>query len=614
VQAKWEEALKHETPELLIEYLNYRQTSFGSFTYPDVVATYTRILNSLRKSAWNTTNKADIEKTILYVLERFVHFVREAGYDELATATFQALIELNFFRPQTSPPTSSKSHDLELDEFEEFWDSECPRFGEQGAQGWRNLNPSAPVADVPFSVPIISDDWFEREEQSRGAMPARTTDDIEDDDPYRVILFSDIRPFLYTFSTDVGLSYRFLAVCGVHVAAPGMSSNDPWMTDSWVHNSFNSDGFWPSTSHVEAIEWVDGEAVEPERIPGINGPFGFKRKILPISIDTLFPHQWFGLDKSDFRHVNTAFLSTALQQLKPVIQDEWFMVYHLAIENILSPDTVAKLAKSYIKARKTSMLLWNVYALLLWRKGSHEEARKVWKTAIEMTSSTHANPSSLWRTWIGAEFDLDAMRARKLISLIPGGTPTSAGEVGGAGEMKTRKFLQDQFDRSLSFKEWSSVESYATISILLEYVAINLDAAMHKATDVIEAVKLRNTSTHEQILLSISKLLYHHTQIQGWYRSSTLRIFWLDAISSFSHNTAFQSLFAWNEASSRIDNRVRKLFSSLEKEACVDTWIMTIWAEVGLANSVSEYPVRAILERAVENKRYLSLDSKANLG
>jgi NRDE-2, necessary for RNA interference len=605
VQAKWEEALKHETPELLIEYLNYRQTSFGSFTYPDVVATYIRILNSLRRLAWTTTNKTDIEKAILYVLERFTHFAREAGYDELATATFQGLIELNFFRPPTQPPTSSKSHDLELDAFEEFWDSECPRFGEEGAQGWRNFNPDAPVPDVPLAVPMVSDDWFEREEQSRGAMPARTTDEVEDDDPYRVILFSDIRPFLYTFSTDVGLSYRFLAFCGVSVATPGMSSSDPWMTDSWVHNVFNGDGFWPRTAHVEAIEWIDGEAVEPERIPGINGPFGFKRKIFPTSLDTLFPHQWFGLDESDFRHVNTAFLSTALQQLKPVIQDEWFMVYHLAIENILSPDTVAKLAKSYIKARKTSTLLWNVYALLLWRKGNHEEARRVWKTAIEMTSSTKTNPSPLWRTWIEAEFEIDATNTRKLISLVPGGNTNGTGEVCGAGEMKTRKFLQDQFDRALSFKEWSSVESYATISILLEYISINLDAAMHKANEIIQAVKPRDTPTHEQILLSISKLLYHHTQVQGWYRSSTLRIFWLDAISSFPQNTAFQSLFAWNEASSRIDNRVRKLFSSLEREASVDTWLMEIWAEVGIANSVSEYPVRAIFERAVESKRYL---------
>ena len=108
--------------------------------------------------------------------------------------------------------------------------------------------------------------------------------------------------------------------------------------------------------------------------------------------------------------------------------------------------------------------------------------------------------------------------------------------------------------------------------------------------------------THERILLSVSKVLYHHTTIQGWYRLSTLREFWIEAIETFPHNIAFLSLFAWNEANARIDGRVRKLLASLEKTASVNTWVFEIWAEIALERGrVSEYAVRSVFEKAVES-------------
>ena len=101
--AHWDEVLrKHENPELILEYLNYRQTSFVSFTYPEIVATYTRCLTTLRKIAWRAipTEKAEIEQKILYVFQRFAQLARESGYDELGIACFQGIIELNTFRPE----------------------------------------------------------------------------------------------------------------------------------------------------------------------------------------------------------------------------------------------------------------------------------------------------------------------------------------------------------------------------------------------------------------------------------------------------------------------------------------------------------------------------------
>ena len=251
--AHWEEVLqKYENPELIVEYLNYRQTSFVTFTYPSIVAIYTKCLATLRKLAWgaNPKERPEIERTILYVYQRFAHLARETGYDELAIALFQALVELNLFRPASRPATSEKEREVELEQFEEFWDSECPRFGEQNALGWNAFDPDAPV---PETEPVQDDDiygddiesWYRREEESKGNMPARTTDDLNDDDPYHVILFNDIRPFLYTFTTDVirEMPYALLLFCGLRLPPSHMSSNEPFMSDTWLHSSFNLEGF-----------------------------------------------------------------------------------------------------------------------------------------------------------------------------------------------------------------------------------------------------------------------------------------------------------------------------------------------------------------------------------
>ena len=517
-------------------------------------------------------------------------------------------------------PISEKERDAELNQFEEFWDSECPRFGEDGARGWNVFDPNETIPEV---APMENDDdefmgednieyWYRKEDHSRGNMPARTMDDLSDEDPYRVILFNDLRPFLYTFTTDAirELPYAFLTFCGLRTPRADMSSNDPRMSDPWLYNSFNLDGFWPRISNSRMIQWIDGEAVEPERVSGISNPFSFKRKVWPVTLATLYsaPNQWFEqIEFSDF--YNPSFVSTALNQLRPIIQDETFMIYHIAIENLVSPSTVLRLVKSYIKTRKTSAALYNVYALLLWRRNRTTEARNVWWTAIEMTFSTRADPVTLWQTWITEEFDSDIKAARGLISRISSEKPdfSSPANIGGAGEMKTRRYLQDQFDRAISFKQLEAIEGYGFLVVFLEYLSSNLDPAMRKFNQLIDALKSRDligTSTHERLLFSISKLLYQHTKIQGWYRAATLRDFWLDALPTFPHNTAFLSLFTWNEATERIDGRVRKLLGSLEKKATLDTWVFAVWAEISIERGhVSEFSVRSLLEKAAESDR-----------
>ena len=604
--AHWKHVLKkHETPELLLEYLNYRQTAFASFTYPEILTTYTQMLATLRKLAYKAKQQERIhlEQTILYVFHRFARLARESGYNELGIACFQGIMELNLFRPEIAPPTSEAARDAELDRFEEFWDSECPRFGEEGAKGWRMFDPDE-LVDVPATVKEMSEDWYEREEESKHDMPARTTDEL-DDDPYRVILFNDIRPLLYAFTTDVvkELPYAFISFCGVNIPAPDASSNQ--LTDPWLSTAFEFRNFWPAPSTVDSIEWINGEVVEPERLPGINTPFSFPKKVFPVDIETLFPDTWFGLSPSALASINTQFLSMALHQLD--LQDEHLIIIHLAIQNVRAPTTVLKLVKAYLRPRKTSLALYNIYALLLWQRSSHDEARRVWRMAIDMTSTTHSNPILLWRTWIAAEFALNPDKAKDLFGEI-----SEKVSVRGTGEMIVRKHLQENFERSLSFKR-VEVEHYAFLMVLLEYLTVGLDAAIQKCQFLSVGVAEKDMQVaHERLLLSASKIIYHHTQVQGWYRIATLRDFWASALERFPHNTAFLSLFVWNEANARIDGRVRKLLTTMEKSATVDDWVFTIWCSVTVEHGrTSLHAIRALFEKALE-KWYASSTDGGN--
>jgi len=139
-----------------------------------------------------------------------------------------------------------------LNSLEEFWESECPRFGESGARDWENMvasgNPEYPSAHLPSSdlVPSLSvSDPFQRwaSEESdadlRLTMPTRSTD--ETDDPYSTVLFSDIRRLLVPLETiQAKRVFRliWLSFLGLHI--PGFSgalsdlSGENW-DDRWCY-------------------------------------------------------------------------------------------------------------------------------------------------------------------------------------------------------------------------------------------------------------------------------------------------------------------------------------------------------------------------------------------
>ena len=67
------------------------------------------------------------------LFSQYCNFLHFSGYTERAVSTYQALIEFNLHCPSSLNLTTSRER---AGQFEEFWESSVPRFGEEGAQGW----------------------------------------------------------------------------------------------------------------------------------------------------------------------------------------------------------------------------------------------------------------------------------------------------------------------------------------------------------------------------------------------------------------------------------------------------------------------------------------------
>ncbi|KAJ3088671.1 Protein nrde2, partial [Quaeritorhiza haematococci] len=259
---KWDEILElHPGSRLLWkQYIDFRQTHFTSFSFSTVVEVFSQCIRTMEEAHQEQDgagSRQEVEETLLYFFTRACHMMKQAGYIERAVATFQAQIEFSCFCPA---PYARQTFSQRVEMLETFWDSEMPRFGEEDATGWAN----SLFKDQDIPVPSgesrsqqsmdLKDEYrkWEQEETLKefsAWLPARTaTADEEDlEDPYRTVLFDDVRPFLFDATlphTRSLLIQSFLQLLGIP-----MNNIQPHYLYS-THSSPSSDYNNESTSHT----------------------------------------------------------------------------------------------------------------------------------------------------------------------------------------------------------------------------------------------------------------------------------------------------------------------------------------------------------------------------
>ncbi|EWC47117.1 hypothetical protein DRE_03486 [Drechslerella stenobrocha 248] len=603
VKAKWEDLLsRHATAiDLWEAYINFRQTDFNSFKYRECLGVYEECIGRLRgrilRYAAGEDEKAKLEEILLYILTRATVYMQQAGFSELSLAIWQGILELNSSPPGafTVGPKSLTDHERMLDALGAFWDSEVLRIGEPKAKGWaayadEDLGEFADPKDLPedydpsggdglqLDDPDFFGAWLDKEKVLLGKLPARTTDEIEEDDPFRVILFTDIRELLWKFQTPAAkakVGDAFLAFTGL--VAPTAYQNDGFFRADLVTASHSglAKWFWGDVdgSDAKLITWIDGMPMETERRGRVGrNPFLFKSGHVPMSPDYVLR-----------------------------IPDERLALVYLAVEYSWKPSNNKKVAKQLLKRHSNSLKLWNAFAMSEMIQGNKDSAKGVYQTALKMS----------------AVFSGDQQRAAlDLLLAIPDGYTAvgKATERGPTAILKTRRFLEEQQHRMYSQQEFEATLAYAELQSLLLYLSVDDSAPtvfLRPLDDVTGDLQDRCEGGIGERLLMMH---YHHSVRARPYKAAIFRVFLDDAIAKFPDNTAFLSLFVWNESRSKIEHRIRKMLMPADEATAkeggaggdsVVKWVFAIWAELqmGAGRSVNPNGIRNLFEKAVEPER-----------
>ncbi len=613
IQTKWKNLLREypQSGEIWTRYLNFRTTAFQSFKYDDVLAEFIdgfKVVGTPRKSSADPGGR-DFDGTIPYLVLRLTMLIREAGFTERAVAIWQALFEFYCFKPDEyrtfqGGPSEKTAHEI-LSAFDEFWESEVPRVGEAGAQGWAQFvssagEPRPPKVDVRVDPGNISDVYsslaFSEQKQTLQARhPGRAIDDVVEDDPYRVILFSDVRDILCVWpkfdQNQMFLVESFLAFCHLPPLHHTGSAADarsmyrgPFLRNSMLSLSRNSIEPWK----VQAAGHTEGS---PD---GTSSPFRTPVADYIVATDTLFSAtgSWFSVFDTwlleyaqDQGPVPIDWIRRTLKALVDAgIGGDALPEYFLALELQVSPETVTKTAKKLIKARPTSFRLYNAHVCIEFRLDHHEKALQTLVAAIntsqDMVELLQRDTIFLWHTWVWELLSSGQVK-EALERLLAFSDPLVSQDrsnhvddvshqlhVNPTSLLRTKQALTSSRDHFLSLALSTHSHIACDLLTLLSYLSSSrsLEAAQSALADQLQALSTRfppTSSAHELLHQSFARLLHHHATNVPLFKPANIRDALTASIALFPQNTIFLSLYAWNESRFRIEDRVRTIIKDV---------------------------------------------------
>lgn len=397
---KWSEVFKIEGEDnfdLWRLYLDFSMTSLASFRVENIK---TLILNRIgRVVVIPESDPSQNFGQAIYLFLRATKFLHDAGYRELAFAAWQAMLEMTFSRPINLDSTKNA-----MDTFEEFWESEVPRLGEQNAVGWRKFTESPGDAPEPaeYSAPSFEETkdsykaWAneERWQAQRASLPARTLDQGNDDDPFRVVMFSDIAPLLFLIPDDClpQLGPQLLNGFLIFLGLPPLSSLDEW-TAMALQDPFITEfrDYSSGYRREDDAQDLETDKRKPNFAPAIMRVAATPELQFSETGDGWF-HSLPPADQLTSPSAGAAknMLGQLVQSRISAVQDE-LALYYLSLNFVQDPVTLKKLARSLLKQNPTSFALYKGYALAEHARGNSDVARTVLASATELASVGYAD-------------------------------------------------------------------------------------------------------------------------------------------------------------------------------------------------------------------------------
>lgn len=395
---RWIEATS-QSPESFALWrarMDFELTNLPTFSYEKIKQQFVDRLHFLAEAMSKAPSEDDattLADQIIYVFLRLTRFLRDSGFVDLAVGAWQGVLELHFARPALAEGTRATA----MASLTDFWESEAPRIGESGADGWRKFaeagdgglaEPPEPKQRCAQARPQTRDvckAWavVERQRALGARMPARIADEEDEGDPYRVVMITDIDSFLFYLPSEVlprmqhQIVDAYLLFCGLPPAFIQGSALESALDDPFICGS--SHDFKKDVGrHSEGTDAVE----ETHRRPPEFRQDGSRMAMSP---EVLFPGPtWFSYLKSwrelyedQDEPVERDFILNTLRQLVRAFGIEDLGEYTLALGSLEEPTAAKKAAKAMLKQYPSNTRLYNAYALVEWGNSNLDVARKV---------------------------------------------------------------------------------------------------------------------------------------------------------------------------------------------------------------------------------------------
>jgi hypothetical protein len=340
---------------------------------------------------------------VVYVFLRVTRFLSDVGFVELAVAAWQGWLEMVFCRPAAMEDTP----DAVLYSFGKFWESEVPRIGEEGARGWRRFEEEDGMGEPPEGrgdrageVPLTADPlkaWaaIEQLAAERARMPARTLNEEADDDPFRVVMFSDIKALLVWFPLAVLQRVRLLLLdafpvfCGLPPVGLSGETCAALLSDPFVTGRGEGLSLGLALGRGDVRAEPDLSRRTPEfRQQG--GSIAISQHVL-FSGDKWFRYldKWSTTFQPGDRQVDASWVLSTLGCLVKNWEREELAEYYLAMEWLNEPTKARKVAKGLLKQYSSNIGLYSAYALVESANQNAEVSHKVLSSVTGLASVSY---------------------------------------------------------------------------------------------------------------------------------------------------------------------------------------------------------------------------------
>ncbi|THH06938.1 hypothetical protein EW145_g3737 [Phellinidium pouzarii] len=578
LNSEWDDALRlSESADICVEWLDWRMRSSADFN--NVLRDACKALELVARGL-----KGDcVELARLRIFWRTAIFLQQAGYVERGFAMFQAQAEMYVL------------HSLKV--------------GEPFAKGWKlTTETKHGDGDVGASEAVkigesdSSDSYKTWHCQEKGLdrrlfMPTRASN-MDEDDPYSTILFTDVRPFLFSLQSAKGRD-RFrlvwLSFMGLHIPglSSSLSSSSTASDDRWADTAFMQPEFleklFPkrNSAHLDVADSLVGVTIGREKIykPSFEAVKAWSLGVLEplegLTIDGRY-RMWEKrkIVESD-GGVHSA-IGHIFKQVRRESEDLQWDILGLAFE-ATKPDSRSALKRSQnlLSVNSSSPELLTAHAYLERMNGKNDKARKVYKVGLD--SLAQGNEDSVVCLWWGAvelEWLLSQNDVALELILRGAGQP---GEQTGVHILRAKRRLEEICQQENTSK-WRLRLNWIKLRLLLELLTGTIEAAI-AIVKRFQRKEERGELEHESLTVASLLMIYHHTvTLRNSASPALLRGLVHEALEVYPSNSVVLGLFLECEKGEGVWGRVRALMGEKTGGMLQEKSIARRLTEVWIAN------------------------------